>query len=248
MWIIGHRGAAGTAPENTLLSITNALNCGVDWVEIDIRMVDNTIIVLHDEDLDRTTNGSGSVYNYGLAALRTLDAGNGEKIPLLTEVLNLIDAKAGINIEIKQHGFVQAILELARVFTENQPDWRNRIMLSSFIPEVMWDLKRLDLAGCVVGSLSENSAEDPIRLATDLGAYSVNISFEHLSESLIEGAHKQDLKVLVYTVNDAVAIHRCHELSVDGIFTDFPERTIAFLSNLPMISLRQPRLIGRVAD
>ena len=101
MWIIGHRGAAGTAPENTLLSITRALNFSVDWIEIDIRMVDNTIILLHDENLDRTTNGSGSVYDYGLAALRTLDAGNGEKIPLLTEVLNLIDAKAGINIEIK---------------------------------------------------------------------------------------------------------------------------------------------------
>ncbi len=248
MWIIGHRGAAGTAPENTLLSITRALNFSVDWIEIDIRMVDNTIILLHDENLDRTTNGSGSVYDYGLAALRTLDAGNGEKIPLLTEVLNLIDAKAGINIEIKQRGFVQEILKLVRVFTEHQPDWRNRIMLSSFIPEVMSDLKELDLAGCVVGSLCEDTAEDQLRLATDLGAYSVNISFEHLSESLVEGAHKKGLKVLVYTVNDTVAIHRCHELSVDGIFTDFPERTIAFLSNLPMISRRQPRLIGRVAD
>ncbi|HCU88956.1 MAG TPA: glycerophosphoryl diester phosphodiesterase [Gammaproteobacteria bacterium] len=227
MWVIGHRGAAGTAPENTLLSITNALNCGVDWIEIDVRMIDNSIIVVHEESLDRTTNGSRSAYGYGLAKLRTLDSGNGEKIPLLTEVLSLIDAKAGINIEIKQHGFIQEILKLARVFTKHQPDWRNRIMFSSFIPEVMSDLKELDLSGCVVGSLSKDTAEDPIRLATDLGAYSVNISFEHLSESLVEGAHKNGLKVLVYTVNDPVAIERCIELSVDGIFTDFPERTIA---------------------
>ena len=84
MWIIGHRGSAGTSPENTLLSIKEALYERVDWIEIDIRMVDETIIVLHDETLDRTTDGYGSVYKYSLADLRKFDAGNGEKIPLLT--------------------------------------------------------------------------------------------------------------------------------------------------------------------
>ena len=77
MWIIGHRGAAGTTPENTLASIADALNCGVDWIEIDVRMIDDTIIVLHDETLDRTTDGSGSVYKHSLAELRSLDACKG---------------------------------------------------------------------------------------------------------------------------------------------------------------------------
>ena len=79
MWIIGHRGSAGTSPENTLLSIKEALYERVDWIEIDIRMVDETIIVLHDETLDRTTDGYGSIYEYSLADLRKFDAGNGEK-------------------------------------------------------------------------------------------------------------------------------------------------------------------------
>ncbi len=239
MLIIGHRGAAGTSPENTLMSISMALDCGVDWVEIDIRMVDDTIIVLHDETLDRTTNGSGSVYQHSLADLRTLDAGDGAQIPLLSEVLELIDARAGLNIEFKQRGLVGAVVEMTTAFIERQPRWRNRIMFSSFIPEVMSELSVLDPSHCMLGALSESNAEDPIRTANHLNAYSANISLVQLSKSLVESAHKQGLMVLVYTVNDNADVRRCFELSVDGIFTDFPERAIAFIQNLPMISRTQ---------
>lgn len=240
MWIIGHRGAAGTSPENTLISITAALDCGVDWVEIDIRMVDDTIILLHDETLDRTTNGSGSVYQHHLAELRTLDAGGGAKIPLLSEVMELIDARAGLNIEFKQRGLVEAVVALTRTFTKRQPRWRNRIMFSSFIPEVMTDLSDVEPSGCLIGALSESNADDLIRFASNLKAYSANISLKQVSKSLVEAAHEQGLKVLVYTVNDIADIRRCYELSVDGVFTDFPERAIAFIRNSPMISRAQP--------
>jgi glycerophosphoryl diester phosphodiesterase len=84
MWVIGHRGAAGKWPENTLLSIQHAISYGVDWVEIDVRSIDGEIIVMHDDTLDRTTNGTGFIDAHSLASLRSFDAGRGERIPLLS--------------------------------------------------------------------------------------------------------------------------------------------------------------------
>jgi glycerophosphoryl diester phosphodiesterase len=231
MWIIGHRGAAGTTPENTLASIADALNCGVDWIEIDVRMIDDTIIVLHDETLDRTTDGSGSVYKHSLAELRSLDAGKGEKIPLLTEVMQLIDARAGLNIEIKQHDVVDSLVTLIKPFIKQQPAWRDRLMFSSFMPKVMSQLSAVSTSGCLIGALSEANKGNAIPFATGLNAYSVNIPLKQLSQSMVYMAHERGLKVLVYTVNNVADIRRCYELSVDGIFTDFPDRSIAFIKN-----------------
>jgi glycerophosphoryl diester phosphodiesterase len=235
MWIIGHRGAAGTWPENTLLAITHALEAGVDWVEIDIRMVEDTIIVLHDDTLERTTNGSGSVYQFSLADLRGLDAGDGERIPLLSEVMDLIDTSAGLNIEIKQPGLNQALVALTSDYIERQPNWRNRLMFSSFIPQVMLDLCAAPPDGCLLGSLSKRGTEESLEFAAGISAFSLNVSLKRLSRRLVQQAHARGLKVLVYTVNDIDDIVRCIDASVDGIFTDYPERAIAFLDNSPMI-------------
>lgn len=218
------------------MSIAEAIDCGADWIEIDIRMVDDAIIVLHDETLNRTTNGSGSVYQHSLAELRTLDAGRGEKIPLLIEVFQLIDARVGLNIEIKQHDVVEALVALTRPFIDRQPQWRDRLMFSSFIPDVMTQLGDVAISGCLIGALSESNTDDPIQFASDVNAFSANISLKQLSKSLVDTAHERGLKVLVYTVNDPADIHRCYALSVDGIFTDFPERAIAFINNSPIIS------------
>ncbi|TDJ63990.1 MAG: glycerophosphoryl diester phosphodiesterase [Proteobacteria bacterium] len=235
MWIIGHRGAAGTWPENTLLSIGHALDYGVDWIEIDIRMVDNTFIVLHDEMLERTTDGFGSLYRYSLSALRRLDAGHGERIPLLTEVMDLIDARAGLNIEIKQSGLTQALVALSKDYIARQPKWRGRLMLSSFAGEIMMELSAAVPAGCLLGALSDDGTDESLHSALKIGAFSLNISLQALSIALVQQAHNQGLKILVYTVNDHADITRCCECAVDGIFTDFPQRAIAFLQNSPML-------------
>lgn len=235
MWIIGHRGAAGTWPENTLLSISRALEYGVDWIEIDIRMIDNTLIVLHDETLDRTTNGSGSVYHYSLATLRRLDAGRCERIPLLPEVMDMIDARAGLVIEIKEPGITEALVALTNDYLGRQPNWRDRLMLSSFLPEVMMELSTMAPAGCLLGALSEEGIEGSLRYAVRIGAFSLNIALDTLSGADVRQAHDCDLKVLVYTVNDAADIKYCFDLSVDGIFTDFPQRAIAFLQKSLML-------------
>lgn len=235
MLVIGHRGAAGTHPENTLLSVAHALEVGADWVEIDVRMVDNTIIVLHDDTLDRTTNGSGSLYRHSLSELREFDAGGGEQIPLLSEVMDLIGARAVLNIEIKQVGIAAPLLDLIKSCIARQPNWQHRIMLSSFLPGVMREIAELAPAGCLLGVLSEGRAAESMALATDIDAYSINLSRDQLSAAAVRRAHERGLKALVYTVNATVEMARCLDCSVDGIFTDFPERAIAFLRKSPMI-------------
>ncbi|MFT5417864.1 MAG: glycerophosphoryl diester phosphodiesterase [Gammaproteobacteria bacterium] len=230
MWIIGHRGAAGMRPENTLLAVSHALAVGVDWVEIDIRLVDEELIVLHDETLERTTNGSGSVYQRSLSELRALDAGQGQSVPFLGEVMDLIDAGAGLNIEIKQTGLNEHLSALLKRYLLAQPRWRNRLMISSFITEVMDDFSTATPAGCLLGALSESDPERIVLQADRSNFFSINLSVRQLSSSLVATAHVQNLKVFVYTVNTPEQMRRCADLSVDGIFTDYPERAIAFFN------------------
>ncbi|MDA0821664.1 MAG: glycerophosphodiester phosphodiesterase family protein [Proteobacteria bacterium] len=232
MWIIGHRGAAGMWPENTLIAIDHALAVGADWVEIDIRLVDGELIVLHDETLDRTTNGFGSVYQHSLSKIRALDAGQGQLVPMLDEVLDLIDARAGLNIEIKQSGLNEQLRALLKRYLTAQPRWRNQLMISSFISEVIRDFSAAPPAGCLLGALTESDPELSIRHAARSNFFSINLSVQQLSTALVAAAHIQGLKVLVYTVNTPEQMQRCADLSVDGIFTDYPERAIAFFDKL----------------
>lgn len=236
MFIIGHRGSAGTHPENTLKAIDVALDCGVDWIEIDVRMVDDTIIVLHDDTLDRTTNGYGSIYAHSLEELRKLDAGDGQQIPLLAEALDKIDGQVTLNIEIKEPQLTESLVAFTARYVGQQPRWQNRILLSSFYPQTMRELSRLAPAGHLLAALSETNADESIKFALDIGAYSVNIALAQLSKSVVDEAHRDGLKVLVYTVNEVTDIERCYDCSVDGVFSDFPARAIAFLRNSPMIS------------
>jgi len=226
MWVIGHRGSAGNWPENTLAAIRHAIACGVDWVEIDIRSIDDEIIVLHDDTLDRTTNGTGSVYAHTLASLRSLDAGQGEKIPYLNEVMDTIDARVGLNIEIKQRGLNAELHDTLVRYLDKDSRWRDKIMLSSFMDDVMRELSDTAPGGCLLGALTDSDPIGTIETATRLGMYAANISLRQLSKSVVEHARQNKLKLLVYTVNDRDDVARCKRMNVDGIFTDYPERAM----------------------
>lgn len=106
--IIGHRGAAGLSPENTLPSFRRAWALGVNAVELDVHLVEDELVVIHDDTLERTTNGQGPVAGRSLAALRGLDAGGGWPIPLLREVVAALPAGAGLNVELKGTGTAAA--------------------------------------------------------------------------------------------------------------------------------------------
>ncbi len=230
MIVIGHRGCRdGVYSENTLAAIGAAMQMGVRAIEIDVRWVDGHLLVIHDDTLERTTNGRGCVYTHSLAALRALDAGGGEPIPLLDEVLAQIDARAGLNIELKDTASARPVLAAVTTALQTNPAWSGRLMLSSFESSIHKQLAREQPPGCLFGLLTGEVSDDLVVYARSLGAWSLNLSLQQLSPTLIQAAHGQGLKVLVYTVNDPHDLAQCQALGVDGVYTDVPEQAIASL-------------------
>ena len=132
MQIIGHRGASGYAPENTLKAFELALSQGCEWLELDVHLLDGKLIVIHDEHLDRTTSGQGLISDHSLDAIRGLDAGDGEKIPYLDEVIEMVDGRATINIELKGPGTAQPVSALLNAWCLEHKTDPNKFLLSSF--------------------------------------------------------------------------------------------------------------------
>ena len=219
---IGHRGARGYKPENTLASFAHALALGCPWVELDVYAVDGELLVIHDKSVDRTTNGSGLIRDMSLEELRRLDAGDGQKIPTLDEVIALIDQRCGINVELKGPDTVELVNRaLDRYVTAG---WEpGAFLVSSFNHEA------LSRTGAAYrrGALFPDLPDDWLARALALGAWSVNFEKKDVTAGLVTTAHEADLKVLVYTVNEPADIRRIINTGADGIFSDFPDRVLA---------------------
>jgi glycerophosphoryl diester phosphodiesterase len=223
--VIGHRGARGHAPENTLLSFDTALCLGAHWVECDVQLHEGELLLMHDLRLERTTNGKGRLDENTLAQLRALDAGQGQQIPTLQEALTLIDQRMGINVELKTwNGTGTAV---ARVLRETVAQgWPlDKLLVSSFHLPELYEFH--DLAPEIpIGVLLCGVPLDWAGCASELGASTLNISDEFIDERIVTDAHARGLKVYVYTVNHPDEIARMKMLGVDGIFTDYPERAL----------------------
>ncbi len=226
MLVIGHRGAAGHEPENTLRSVLRAVRLQVDWIEVDVQAVDGELIVFHDDTLDRTTNGSGAIAEQSFTTLRSLDAGAGEKIPTLIEVLDLIGARTGLNLELKGSSIVDAVTAVVADYQARLPSWRGRILLSSF-DEPQTQVLAARKGDYRLGLLFEGDAEAALERARDFEAHSIHPSMEQVNSELVTEAHAADIKVLVYTVNEPEDIAAMQALRVDGVFSDYPDRVIA---------------------
>ncbi|MFA5939952.1 MAG: glycerophosphodiester phosphodiesterase family protein [Sinimarinibacterium sp.] len=224
--VIGHRGAAGLAPENTLLSIDNAIRIGVHWVEIDVQHHAGELWLLHDLTLDRTTSGSGLLKAHSAAALRRLDAGDGEHIPTLPDALDLIEQRVGVNIELKSwDGCAAAVAACLREYLAD--GWpAERFQVSSFHLPELWEFKQL-LPEVPLGVLYCGVPLDWAGLTAELGAQSLNISSEFVDARLIADAHGRGRLLNVYTVNEPDELHLMRQLGVDGVFTDYPDRALA---------------------
>ncbi len=216
--MIGHRGAMACAPENTLLSIHKAIELGADWVEIDVYLVDEHLIVIHDETLDRTTNGRGQLANYTFKEIRTLDAGLGQKIPTLQEVLEVTAGVVGLNIELKGNGTAKALISLLEKVPEIQ---KQNIIVSSFLMAELTEVFSLDRR-VKIGVLAAENIQDAIAWAGKLKAFSIHLRLQNVTLEWVERAHDLGLKVYVYTVNNLADIRRMEQLGVDGIFSDNP--------------------------
>lgn len=221
---IGHRGAMGHAPENTLLSIRKAIELGADWVEIDVHFVAGKLLVFHDDTLDRTTDGTGPLGNLSFSELRRLDAGEGERIPTLCEVIETTAGKVGLNIELKGKGTAAPVVELLASLTEQH---RDTLLLSSFKEIELENVSELDSAiklGVLVGRRAKESFEKSLSLAKRINAYSIHLNVREITGPIVHRAHQAALRVYVYTVNQNNDVQRMKRLGVDGVFTDFPDR------------------------
>lgn len=221
---IGHRGAMGHAPENTLNSIQEALALGAPCVEVDVYNVDGHLVVFHDDRLERTTRGTGYLCEQTFAYLRTLDAGGGQRIPTLEEVCELIDGKACLNIELKGFNTAAPVAELISNLTTH--GWnKTSFLVSSFDHRQLLEMKRMDqdikLGALICGLLVEDA-----KFAEGLGAYSVHPCMDFVDQRFVADAHARGLKVFVYTVEYPEDIAKVYQLGVDGVFTGYPERVL----------------------
>ncbi len=217
MIIFGHRGAPGYPPqaENTLSSFRKALSCGATGLEFDIRRCrDGRMVVIHDDTIDRTTNGSGRVADLTYEDLKQFDAGSGEPIPLLSEVLDEFGTRCILNIELKEPGLGS---ELKKLLLEKRLE--RHVIVSAFD----WNELRLFPPEVPIGLLTER-LENLIVHARDLRATAIHPRKDVVTPTLVEAARHAGLLVHVWTINDADEMAGYRTLGVHGVFTDFPDR------------------------
>ena len=215
---IGHRGFPSAAPENTLRGFELAIQTGADALELDVQWVDGGLIVIHDDELDRTTSGTGRVDAASLAHLRSLDAGGGERLPLLEEVLDLVAGRVPVNVELKGPGSAGPTVDLLRARAEPTAG----ILLSAF------DHRELEVARAAApeyprAALFGRLDRDPVAVAAGLDAVAVNIHRRSAKTGLVKAARDAGMATLVYTVNDPNEALGLRRIGVAGIFTDCPD-------------------------
>jgi len=202
---IGHRGAMGYELENTLESINKAIELGVDGIEIDVfKIKSGEIVVFHDEYVDKLTDGSGKIEDYNLKDLKKLKLLNGSMIPLLEDVLDLLDEKYFLNIELKGLNTAETVESILKD--------RKNILISSF----NWDeLKKTKLDKAI---LIEGNPLLALKVAKEMGAIAINPDYNFLTLEIIDKIHKENLKIYTWVVNDKI------KLNVDGIISDYPDK------------------------
>ena len=221
---IGHRGACGYEPENTLRSFNRALQLDVDMIELDVHVCrSGELVVIHDEKVDRTTNGKGYVADQTLDELRVLDAGKGERIPTLPEVLDLVDRKAQVNIELKGVGTAKPVSELLEKYVREFGSSYDDFLISSFKHDELQEFRRLSRESRI-GVLTMGISAGVVEFAEKVAAYSINMYKEFVTKELVDDIHKRGMKVLVWTVNDVEDIEKMRRMGVDGIFSNYPDR------------------------
>lgn len=231
MKVFAHRGASGDFPENTKSAILEALKVGVDGIEVDIQSSIDDYMIIHDSWLDRTTSGKGRVSNFTAHELSKLDAGNGEKIPTLQQLFDWNNNKSLLNIELK-HTFEleRFVAQLEQNIEANKISKAN-ILVSSFDHHQLKWLKS-KLPWLKIGALTSSIPINYAKFASDLNAYSVHADKTFINKAFSDDAKKRGLKIYAYTVDREQDIALMLEYGIDGIFTNYPARTKAYLLSL----------------
>ena len=214
---VGHRGARAYAPENTLTSFKMALEIGVDAVELDVRKTrDNQIVVIHDADVKRTTNGEGLVNDLTLKEIKGFSAENGEKIPTLEETLDFLDKKVKVFIELKEVGIEEQVLSIVR-----KKGLETNVVIVSFLEDALKKVRGLDKD--IETGLIYAKHSNPLKAALDLKANYLLALYRFMHSANVEKAHECGLKVVVWTINDLQEVEEYAKKGVDGIASDKPD-------------------------
>ena len=224
--VIGHRGAMGHAPENTITSVKKALMFDIDAIEIDVfRCLTGEIVVFHDRKLSKLTNGKGNIENKTLAQLRKLKVMGIDSIPTLEQVINVINGKVNLNIELKGKNTAKGVLDIMQKSVLNG-NWENhQLYVSSFDWDELREFKKLTNQ-FRIAVLTDDKPIDAIPIAKELNAFAINPSHQKLTYDIIKKIQLDGFKVLTWTVNDTNHISKLISWGVDGIITDYPEYVI----------------------
>ncbi|HAS8516543.1 TPA: glycerophosphoryl diester phosphodiesterase [Vibrio vulnificus] len=231
--IVGHRGVAGSYPENTRVSVQAAIDLGLSWVEIDVQPTkDNVLVVCHDHTIDRCSNGKGRVDAYSLKELQAIDFGGwfdeafaGEQIMTLESLLNLAaEYDLGLNIEVKvdNHDVGKMALNLKNLL-DKSPLTADKILLSSFSHDIILQLHQ-HCPGYKLGVLSERLSQRDRQVLKEVNAFSCNLNYRWITEKHIRDLKTGGYQIWCYTVNQADKFRYLDK--VDAIFSDYPERFI----------------------
>ncbi|MBT2388681.1 glycerophosphodiester phosphodiesterase [Streptomyces sp. ISL-1] len=206
----------GVEPENTLRSFARAEQAGMDAIELDLHLTkDGALAVMHDADVDRTTDGKGPIADKTLAELRELDAGNGERVPVFEEVLDAV--RAPLQAEIKD---VAAARALADVMLSR--DLVHRVEVSSFHDDAVAEIAAL-VPGVRTVLIAGRWGADVVDRAKAVGAASLALNIRRLTLETVEHAHGEGLQVIGWVVNTQEHLRLVRALELDGATTDFPE-------------------------
>jgi glycerophosphoryl diester phosphodiesterase len=233
MLVIAHRGASGHAPENTLAAFKRAIALGATFIETDLQLSrDARFVAIHDETVNRTTNGQGRVHDLTLVDLRRLDAGSwfgseftGERIPTLEEILEFSKKHDVVfYLELKPSGSwggEHALIGALRTSREIA-----RAVVISFDAGILEALRKIEPT-LMTGLLFDGQIDRPIERAVEVGARQLAVRGDLVTPALLADARKKDLQVVCWTVNQPAHMRLLIEAGVDGIMTDYPDRLVA---------------------
>jgi glycerophosphoryl diester phosphodiesterase len=215
---VGHRGAAGHAPENTLSAIRKGIALGADFIEVDVqRSRDGRLVVMHDRLVDRTTNGSGLVEEMSWKELQRLDAGGGERVPDLQAALAEIEGRAGAMLEVKAAGIGTEVWRAVR-----SARFRGPVVYASFFHAEVLAIRELDAAAQTM-ALLEGVPVSGADFALAARATLVGLAHDFATAEFVSELHAARLGVWMYTLNEPRLIARAIGLGADGVISDYPE-------------------------
>lgn len=235
MLAIAHRGASGYAPENTFAAFRRAVAQGISFIETDLHLTrDAHFVAIHDETVERTTNGHGAIHEMTLAEARRLDAGSwfgsefmGERIPTLEEILEFTKKHDVVfYLELKPSGFwggEHALISALRDTAEIP-----RCVVISFDPAILAALRKIEPT-LMTGLLHDGKIDDPFEKAVEIGARQLAVQGDLVTANFIDKARKRDLQVVCWTVNSPAHMRMLASAGVDGIMSDYPDRLLMVL-------------------